>query len=190
MTGDLCCYLGPALVTARDAGDAITLLQSLAGSTFDSSQLVLTACMGYQSVTEKRLQALRNKHRPEVLIAMEERAQGLAAKDSKFLASKLYSFKHDSVSLLPETNLKEVGETHTNGDLDSGKENFDGYFNGQMADSEPDSLPDLQEQVIFLIAVSYMLFHLPFRELQGNGYAMKQWECICHCLMHAVQMLL
>ncbi|KAG8096457.1 hypothetical protein GUJ93_ZPchr0013g34091 [Zizania palustris] len=33
---------GPALVTTKDAGDAITLLQSLAGSTFDSSQLVLT----------------------------------------------------------------------------------------------------------------------------------------------------
>jgi hypothetical protein len=32
-------------VTTKDAGDAVTLLQSLAGSTFDSSQLVLTACM-------------------------------------------------------------------------------------------------------------------------------------------------
>ncbi|KAF5467191.1 hypothetical protein F2P56_017043, partial [Juglans regia] len=40
---------GPALVTTKDAGDAVTLLQSLAGSTFDSSQLVLTACMGYQN---------------------------------------------------------------------------------------------------------------------------------------------
>ncbi|KAK8950336.1 hypothetical protein KSP40_PGU011837 [Platanthera guangdongensis] len=34
---------GPALVTTKDAGDAVTLLQSLTGSTFDSSQLVLTA---------------------------------------------------------------------------------------------------------------------------------------------------
>lgn len=42
--------LGPGLVTTKDAGDAVTLLQSLAGSTFDSSQLVLTACMGHQNV--------------------------------------------------------------------------------------------------------------------------------------------
>ncbi|XP_020208211.2 carabin-like [Cajanus cajan] len=46
---------GPALVTTKDAGDAVTLLQSLAGSTFDSSQLVLTACMGYQNINETRL---------------------------------------------------------------------------------------------------------------------------------------
>jgi hypothetical protein len=32
-------------VTTKDAGDAVTLLQSSAGSTFDSSHLVLTACM-------------------------------------------------------------------------------------------------------------------------------------------------
>ncbi|KAI9118836.1 hypothetical protein K1719_010281 [Acacia pycnantha] len=70
---------GPALVTTKDAGDAITLLQSLAGSTFDSSQLVLTACMGYQNVNEVRLQELRNKHRPAVMAAVEERSKGLKA---------------------------------------------------------------------------------------------------------------
>ncbi|XP_028799426.1 rab GTPase-activating protein 1 isoform X2 [Neltuma alba] len=70
---------GPALVTTKDAGDAITLLQSLAGSTFDSSQLVLTACMGYQNVNEVRLQELRNKHRPAVIAAVEERSKGLKA---------------------------------------------------------------------------------------------------------------
>lgn len=53
-------------MTTKDAGDAVTLLQSLAGSTFDSSQLVLTACMGYQAVGEARLQELRNKHRPSL----------------------------------------------------------------------------------------------------------------------------
>ena len=44
---------GPALVTTKDTGDAVTLLPSLAVSTFNSSQLVLTACMGYQNVNEK-----------------------------------------------------------------------------------------------------------------------------------------
>lgn len=68
---------GPALVTTKDAGDAVTLLQSLVGSTFDSSQLVLTACMGYQNVNEARLEELRNKHRPAVKAAVEERFKGL-----------------------------------------------------------------------------------------------------------------
>nr|GLL23195.1 ecotropic viral integration site 5 protein homolog isoform X1 [Ipomoea trifida] len=66
---------GPALVTTKDAGDAVTLLQSLAGSTFDSSQLVLTGCMGYQNVKEARLQELRNKYRSTVKAALEERSK-------------------------------------------------------------------------------------------------------------------
>ncbi|KAK4775219.1 hypothetical protein SAY86_010154 [Trapa natans] len=70
---------GPALVTTKDAGDAVTLLQSLAGSTFDSSQLVLTACMGYLNVNEKRLHELRDKHRAAVIAAAEERSKGLRA---------------------------------------------------------------------------------------------------------------
>lgn len=65
--------------TTKDAGDAVTLLQSLTGSTFDSSQLVLTACMGYPNVNESRLQELRNKHRPAVRAAAEERLSALRA---------------------------------------------------------------------------------------------------------------
>ncbi|CAM6094880.1 unnamed protein product [Calypogeia fissa] len=64
----------PALAATRDAGDAIATLQSMAGNTFDSSQLVLMACMGFQMVTESRLQELRLKHRPDVLAALEERS--------------------------------------------------------------------------------------------------------------------
>ncbi|KAF6150566.1 hypothetical protein GIB67_030367 [Kingdonia uniflora] len=80
---------GPALVTTKDAGDAITLLQSLAGSTFDSSQLVLTACMGYQAINEARLCELRDKHRPSVIAASDERFKGLRV--SQGLASKLHN---------------------------------------------------------------------------------------------------
>ncbi|KAB2604281.1 ecotropic viral integration site 5 protein-like protein [Pyrus ussuriensis x Pyrus communis] len=55
----------PALVTTKDAGDAITLLQ---------------------------LKELRDEHRPAVLAIVEERfKQGQAWKDSKGLSSKLYS---------------------------------------------------------------------------------------------------
>ncbi|XP_043699290.1 TBC1 domain family member 8B-like [Telopea speciosissima] len=146
---------GPALVTTKDAGDAVTLLQSLAGSTFDSSQLVLTASMGYQTINEARLQELRGKHRPSVIAAMEERSKGLrVGRDSQGLASKLYNFKHDPGSLIKKTNAAErFGDLQTNGDLyplDSGSVNLDEMLSSLTADGEADSLPDLQEQVVWL----------------------------------------
>ncbi|OVA18210.1 Rab-GTPase-TBC domain [Macleaya cordata] len=144
---------GPALVTTKDAGDAVTLLQSLAGSTFDSSQLVLTACMGFQSVNEARLQELRDKHRPSVVAAVEERAKGLRVwKDSQGLASKFYSFKHDPKSLITETNTTEgLGDIQTNGGLESGATNLDDFLSSSLTgDSAADSVPDLQEQVVWL----------------------------------------
>ncbi|KAM1053716.1 hypothetical protein ACFX2I_001129 [Malus domestica] len=146
---------GPALVTTKDAGDAVTLLQSLAGSTFDSSQLVLTACMGYQNVNETRLQELRNKHRPAVIVAIEERSKGLQAlKDSQGLASKLYNFKQDPKSLIIETKKAELlVNSHTNGDLshsESGSSNADEILISLTGNGELDSVPDLHEQVVWL----------------------------------------
>lgn len=140
------CIVGPALVTTKDAGDAITLLQSLAGSTFDSSQLVLTACMGFLPVTEARLQELRGKHRPAVLEVIEERTRkGRVWKDSKGLASKLYSFKHDQEPLVDEIKHKEEPSDER---IDEGRlhsSNLEEFLVGN--DSEVDSVPDLQEQV-------------------------------------------
>ncbi|OAY45948.1 GTPase-activating protein GYP2 isoform X1 [Manihot esculenta] len=139
---------GPALVTTKDAGDAVTLLQSLAGSTFDSSQLVLTACMGYQNVNEIRLQELRNKHRPAVIAAVEERTKGLQAwRDSQGLASKLYNFKHDPKSMLLETNKQTSGDLSRSG---SGSTNADEVLISLAEDAEIDSVPDLQDQVVWL----------------------------------------
>ncbi|KAI4310737.1 hypothetical protein MLD38_035690 [Melastoma candidum] len=141
-------FYGPALVTTKDAADAITLLQSLAGSTFDSSQLVLTACMGFLPVTETRLKELRNKHRPAVLQVIEERSKkGRIWKDPKGLASKLYSFKHDSPSLPKGTGGKPAGSDGSKLENPSDLENFLG---GLAVDTEVDSLPDLQEQVVWL----------------------------------------
>nr|XP_043614381.1 rab GTPase-activating protein 1-like [Erigeron canadensis] len=123
---------GPALVTTKDAGDAITLLQSLAGSTFDSSQLVLTACMGYQNVNEPRLQVLRNKHRPAVETALEERSKGL--------------------QMLKEKKIVQIGNM-TNGVLsriDSESSNENELYMGISGDVEIDSVPDLQEQISWL----------------------------------------
>ncbi|CAN1237713.1 TBC1 domain family member 8B [Linum grandiflorum] len=136
---------GPALVTTKDAGDAVTLLQSLASSTFDSSQLVLTASMGFQNVNEARLRELSDKHRPAVMAALEERTKGIQAwRDSKGLASKLYNFKHDPKSMLVE------GRTQTSGDLsrsESGSTNSDDVLISLTENGEMDSAPDLQEQV-------------------------------------------
>ncbi|KAL1209985.1 hypothetical protein V5N11_020548 [Cardamine amara subsp. amara] len=129
---------GPSIVATKDAGDAITSLQSLASSTFDSSQLILTACVGYLSTNEARLEELRERHRPAVLEIVEERIQkGRVWKDKKGLASKLYSFKHEG-SILDEQKSCE------NPDADeSPSPNVD-------VDSELDSLPDLQEQAVWL----------------------------------------
>ncbi|XP_048231330.1 TBC1 domain family member 8B [Ricinus communis] len=138
---------GPALVTTKDAGDAVTLLQSLAGSTFDSSQLVLTACMGYQNVNEARLQELRNKHRSAVIAAVEERTKGLQAwRDSQGLASKLYNFKHDPKSMLIETK-QNGGELSRS---ESGSTNADEVLISLTGDMEIESVPDLQDQVVWL----------------------------------------
>ncbi|KAJ7972471.1 TBC1 domain family member 8B [Quillaja saponaria] len=115
---------GPALVTTKDAGDAITLLQSLTGSTFDSSQLVLTACMGFLAVTETRLQELREMHRP--------------ARDPGSLEEERTTTGGDDV-LKDEDNSK----------LESHSSNSDELLNGLSVDSEVDSLPDLQEQAVW-----------------------------------------
>ncbi|XP_031485750.1 uncharacterized protein LOC116254481 [Nymphaea colorata] len=146
---------GPALVTTKDAGDAVTLLQSLAGSTFDSSQLVLTACMGYQAVTEMKLQELRSKHRPSVIALIDERAKELRIwKDSQGLASKLYSFKRDTGSVLTKSNsIGSSDGTHENGSpcvVESGSANIDELIHSLTGESDPSSSLDLQEQVVWM----------------------------------------
>lgn len=143
------------MITTKDAPDAISLLQSLAGSTFDSSQLVLTACMGFLTVTEDRLQALREKHRPAVLAAVEEMSKGVQVwKDSKSLATKLYSFKHK-----PEPRVEEAsGEKPINGDVscsETHSADLDKMLAGLNIDSDVDSLPGLQEQVVCFFPSSY-----------------------------------
>uniref|UniRef100_A0A7N0U776 Rab-GAP TBC domain-containing protein n=1 Tax=Kalanchoe fedtschenkoi TaxID=63787 RepID=A0A7N0U776_KALFE len=136
---------GPALVTTKDAADAISLLQSLAGSTFDSSQLVLTACMGYLAITEARLQDLRAKHRPSVMVVIEETLKGKVSKDSKVLATKLYSFKKPTTSQAEEKKSAEVVDEvtpHT-----ESQSNLDELLNGLAVSEDTDSAPCLQEQV-------------------------------------------
>ncbi|PKU59651.1 rab GTPase-activating protein 1 isoform X1 [Dendrobium catenatum] len=141
---------GPALVTTKDAGDAVTLLQSLAGSTFDSSQLVLTACMGYQVINEARLLELRKKHRPSVMAVIEERRKGLHTwRDSQGLASKLYGFICDP--RFQKTNSAEVVNGPHEGDGDH-MESVDEIFGSLTISHEIDSEPDLKKHVTWLKA--------------------------------------
>ncbi|CAI8602679.1 unnamed protein product [Vicia faba] len=117
---------GPALVTTKDAG-----------------------------VTEARLQELRVKHRPSVLEVIEERSRkGRVWKDSKGIATKLYSFKHDPESLVEEKKDNDKGDMVADKDvqldLESHSSNLDELLNSLNIDSKMDSLPDLQEQVVLL----------------------------------------
>lgn len=170
------------MVTTKDAGDAVTLLQSLAGSTFDSSQLVLTACMGYQNINEARLQQLRNKHRPSVIAAIEERSKGLKAwRDSQGLASKLFGFKHDSKT---EQSADMVGSLSRS---ESGSTNADEILISLTGEGEIDSVPYLQEQVAFVFPIIFPLFYLIIIKLNAalsllsyayEDYAVKSMQVV------------
>jgi hypothetical protein len=167
-------------VTTKDAGDAITLLQSLAGSTFDSSQLVLTACMGFQSVKEMGLRELRKKHRPEIIAAMEERSKDRNSwKDKKGLATKLYSFKHDPSSVCPQVDSKEGADgLQVNGD--SGSTTLDNYLTSAALEDELDEGIDLQEQVKKISSTDFF-FSLGMRKREAlfiiyiNGLMVEIW---------------
>ncbi|XP_035818592.1 ecotropic viral integration site 5 protein homolog isoform X5 [Zea mays] len=173
---------GPALVTTKDAGDAITLLQSLAGSTFDSSQLVLTACMGFQSVGEMGLQELRKKHRPEILTAMEERSKDRGSwKDKKGLATKLYSFKHDPSFVCSPVKSKEgLDGSKVNGE--TGPANLKTYLStSSILDTDLDQGVDLQDQVSWLkIELCKLLEEKRSADLRGEELETALMEMVKH----------
>lgn len=144
------------MVTAKDTGDAVTLLQSMTGSTFDSSQLVFTACMGYPNVHESRLQELRNKHRPAVKAAFEERLKGLQAwRDSKGPATKLYNSR-DPKSVLLDFSKASLSDGSLSRS-ESGSSNAEEVFISLTGDGEIDCLQDLQGQVICAFKVLYLI---------------------------------
>lgn len=98
--------------------------------------------MGFLTVTEVRLVELRTKLRPSVLVVIEERTKkGRVWKDSKGLASKLYSFKHDPRS------PTEREKTAAGANVGPCTPKPDDILNELAGDSGTESLPDLQEQV-------------------------------------------
>ncbi|XP_071742694.1 uncharacterized protein, partial [Rutidosis leptorrhynchoides] len=149
---------GPALGTTMDAGDAITLLQSLVGSTFDSSNLVVTACISFSNVTEDILENLRQKHRPDVVTAVQERIKGEHRKrSSKGLATKLYSFKQEREPLVREPSIKIKRFGDKNSEIEDVMDLMsplkpDESLNMEPFNKEVDSITDIQDQVIWLKA--------------------------------------
>lgn len=104
------------------------------------------------------MQGLREKHRPTVLAAVEERSKGTRVwKDPKGLATKLYSFKHKPESPIKEPRVEEASAdkliggdvTHT----ESHAADFSELLDGLNIDSNVDSLPDLQEQVAYFFCI-------------------------------------
>lgn len=89
---------------------------------------------------------MREKHRPAVQVVVEESSKGGRVwKDSKGLASKLYSFKHELGSQMDEK------KTTVDGDISHAKppsSDLDELLSG--LNSEVDSVPDLQEQVVWM----------------------------------------
>ncbi|KAG0504523.1 hypothetical protein KC19_N023900 [Ceratodon purpureus] len=63
-----------SLLALNDSGDVLSMLQSMGETTFDSSQLVLSACLGFQEIDEERLQRLRSRHRRTVIAEMHKRS--------------------------------------------------------------------------------------------------------------------
>lgn len=118
--------------------------------------------MGFLNVTEDRLLALREKHRPAVLAVTQEKSTGgPVKKDPKGLASKLYSFKHDPESFLKETKPdEESGDKNTGNkisDSNSNSASVDEFLNSLNIDSHVDSLPGLQEQVTCSVLLAYRM---------------------------------
>jgi len=138
------------LMLQRDTGDAVAMLQSMGEATFDSSQLVLAACLGFSDVHEVRLEQLRNQHRPSVLSALHERSlelhlwhstNGVSAKTGSLVdqtVGRSPPLRNSMISV--QEKLKHVSKPGTGRDLDILLERVD--LNVEEAGSM-----DLREQV-------------------------------------------
>ncbi|CAM6034669.1 unnamed protein product [Sphagnum compactum] len=141
------------LMLQRDTGDAVAMLQSMGEATFDSSQLVLAACLGFSDVHEDRLEQLRNQHRPSVLSALHERSlelhlwhstNGVAAKTGSLVnqtVGRSLPLRNSMISV--QEKLEHVSKPGMGRDLDILLERVD--LNVEEAGSM-----DLREQVVWL----------------------------------------
>ncbi|KAH7373511.1 hypothetical protein KP509_17G059800 [Ceratopteris richardii] len=155
---------GSAILTTRDAGDAVTMLQSLAGSTFDSSHLVLIACMGYQKVDELVLQEFRTKFRPQVLAALSERSlersmwSRRGSLSSKVLATQGTFKKTSHTNNSPmgkkgDSTVEDVGYVNSNDSgMNGDSDHAPNALQDEAVDEEEACMADLMDQVKWLKA--------------------------------------
>lgn len=110
--------------------------------------------MGYQSVTEAKLQELQAKHRPAVIAAIDERSKELRIwRDSQGLVSKLYGFKQDPGPVLSNSqcmeSLDEMRKSGASCLLECGSTNVDELICSLTGETDSSTEPDLQEQVFY-----------------------------------------
>ena len=126
----------------RDTGDAVAMLQSMGESTFDSSQLVLSACLGFQVIQEKLLHELRIQHRPAVLAALHERSMELHL----WRTANGIGSKHTNGVVTPVKTSLIITE---NGTLRRSRDSaLQGSETEDLEEDEETESIDLQEQVI------------------------------------------
>jgi len=98
-----------ALVQERDNGGVLLKLQSMGETTFDSSQLVLSACYGFPTIDKELLQSLRDRHRPAVIAALHKRSLDVR----QWRTAKLDETTNGSLSTLdlPKAAVEEERST-------------------------------------------------------------------------------
>ena len=102
-----------ALMQKRDNGDVLTMLQSMGETIFNSSQLVLSACLRFPNIHEGRLQELRDLHRRTVIAQMHNRSLDLRQWRTSNSAAKqaILDATNGSNSGLGEQNAAAGGES-------------------------------------------------------------------------------
>lgn len=139
----------------RDTGDAVAMLQSMGESTFDSSQLVLSACLGFQVIQEKLLQELRIQHRPAVLAALHERSMELHL----WRTANGIGSKHTNGVVTPVKTSLIITE---NGTLRRSRDSaLQGSETEDLEEDEETESIDLQEQVIKTVPKMVAFYWLP-----------------------------
>ncbi|KAI5059405.1 hypothetical protein GOP47_0025724 [Adiantum capillus-veneris] len=191
---------GSEVLTAKDTGDALTMLQSLVSATFDSSQLVLTASVGYQMVRESHIQQLREKYRPKVEAMFSEQSMrrksfGPISFSSRFLeCDKTSDADAEPISKKSSGQSLSMQAAGVNGGADALLENCGSYASSVeieracwSTDIAQDGFVDKRTMLANLISqISYMKLELS-RALEDRRVASLRAEDLDTAFMELVK---
>ncbi|KAJ7556846.1 hypothetical protein O6H91_05G101000 [Diphasiastrum complanatum] len=168
----------PAIISSHDAEDVIQIVQSRASMTFDSSQLVFTACMGFSAIDEPKLHELRMKHRPSILSnPLESSLGGRFWKSLRGVISKKVSSRFgDDQLAVDDSRAKEINlicsEEQCHDLQDSSQFATPNEYPQLNSVSDPHTGADLQQQVENLkLEVSALKHKLAQKEEQEQAMA-------------------